>query len=902
MKASKYITAAWASLVSLGEAAFNRLQLVKSTWSMDDRPEESIDLRIEPLTHREREILVLLGEGLTSREIAERLTLAVSTARWHIQQVYGKLGVSSRRQAVELGRKMGLMKPAVFSSESSSTPSPGRALTHNLPRLLTRFFGREGDIARGKRLLEEDALVTLTGPGGIGKTRLALRVAEEVLPGYADGAWYIELAPIFDPALVPQQVASSLGVRLAPNRTALDSLVAHLRSRQALLLLDNCEHLLEACAHLAELLLHACPGLKILAVSRESLGVMGEAIYRLPPLPFPYPAQPLDLDALGAYAAVSLFIDRAQLVQPEFCADSQNASHLARICQRLEGIPLAIEMAAAWMTLLSPGQLLERLDDSFRLLAAASHTTLPRQQTLRATIDWSYALLSEAERLVLQRLSVFAGGCTLEAAEAVCSDENLGKAEALEALAGLVDKSLVIADRQPGEETRYRLLQMVLQYAGEKLGEGEASTRARRRHRDYFLAFAEANIGRLETRERSLWIGKCEAEHENLRQALEWSFGEEGDVAGGLRLVPIMEPLWIHHYPHEALHWFMRGINCYESHPELSRMEYAWFLYGASFFILFQDPAAGIQWVEKGIAISRSLGEDGIGALICNLMMVVSHNGWVLVDVPAAQQAAVEARALIERVRVTTEYPEHLSWMHDEIWYPVHHCVMQYLEGLISLKLGHYREAIDQASQSLGYLIQTGDIIKQILVYTILGESYLGLRAFDQARESYQEALDCAGEIDDNRKNFLMQCLGWVELEGGDLSLAEKFCLDGLRLAEAVPDWNVVANCLELLAHILARDGKSGQAATMLGAASSLYHQQQRKPRQPLSLDSLLPGWQAGADQAAIQRAYQHGLGVSAEEAAALALAADCSPSLCSGQAPSLRQGQNAGLRPFPWQ
>ncbi len=625
-------------------------------------------------------------------------------------------------------------------------------MTHNLPRLLTRFFGREGDIARVKRLLEEDALVTLTGPGGIGKTRLALRVAEEVLPGYADGAWYIELAPIFDPALAPQQVASSLGVRLAPNRTALDSLVAYLRSRRALLLLDNCEHLLEACAHLAELLLHACPGLKILGVSRESLGVMGEAIYRLPSLPFPDPAQPLDLDGLGAYAAVSLFIDRAQLVQPDFCADSQNASHLARICQRLEGIPLAIEMAAAWMTLLSPGQLLERLDDSFRLLSSASHTTLPRQQTLRATIDWSYALLSEAERLVLQRLSVFAGGCTLEAAEAVCSDENLGKAEALEALAGLVDKSLVIADRQPGEETRYRLLQMVLQYAGEKLGEGEASTRARRRHRDYFLAFAEANIGRLETRERSLWIGKCEAEHENLRQALEWSFGEGGDAAGGLRLIRSMEPLWSNHYPHEALQWFLRGINYYESHPELPRMEYAWFLYGASFFILFQDPVAGIQWVEKGIAISRSLGEDGIGALICNLMMVVLHYGWVLVDVPAAQQAAVEARALIEQVRVTTEYPEHLSWMHDDVWYPVHICVMQYLDGLISLKLGHYEEAIDQASQSLGYLIQTGDLNKQILVYTIIGESYLGLRAFDQARESFQQALDYAGVLEDNRQ------------------------------------------------------------------------------------------------------------------------------------------------------
>jgi predicted ATPase/DNA-binding CsgD family transcriptional regulator len=839
---------------------------------MGGQPEYRIDQRIEPLTLREREILTLLGEGLTSSEIAVRLTLAVSTTRWHIQQVYSKLGVNSKRQALERGREMGLIRPASNFPTGVPPASPGSGLRHNLPRQITRFYGRQDDIARVQRLLEDDALVTLTGPGGIGKTRLALQVAEVVLTAYPDGVWYCELAAVFDPALAPQQVAVSLGVRLVPNRPALDSLVDHLRPRQALLLLDNCEHLLEACAHLAELLLHACRGLKILAVSREPLGVMGEAIFRVPALPFPEPGISPDLNELGGYAAVSLFLDRAQLVQPEFIATSQNASHLARICQRLEGIPLALEMAAAWMTILSTGQLLERLDDSFRLLSVASHTTLPRHQTLRATIDWSYALLSETERLVLQRLSVFAGGCTLEAAEAVCGDENLGRAEVLEALAGLVDKSLVIADRQPGKETRYRLLQMVLQYAREKLGEGAACDQTHRRHRDFFLSFAGAHFKKLRTRERPAWIERCEAEHENLRQALEWSFSERGEAAGGLELIHGMEPLWSNHYPHEGCQWHLRGIAYYESHPELSREEYAWFLYGAGYFIFITDPVSGMQWVEKGIALSRSLGEDGVGALICNLMVAVSPYARILGDIQAASEAAAEARVLIEQVHGTTDYPERLAWMHDEIWYPVHQAAMLYLEAMISLVKGQYQQAIDLVNQTMEYLLQLGDLDRLMTVYNVLGEAYLGLGAFDRARESFEAGLECAEVLEDNRQFFLIHCLGWVALGEGNPTQASKYCLEGLRLAAATPDWNVTANCLELLAHILAQQGQPVRAATILGAAGSLYQRQQRRPRKSLSLDDLLPGRQGQADHTAIRRAYQAGLGMSAEEAVAFAL------------------------------
>jgi len=353
----------------------------------------------EPLTRREREILALLAQGLTAPEIAERLTVAVSSVKTHLQHLYGKLGVNSKRQATARARELGLLEvpaaPAPISPVAAAIPlpPPRPVRKHNLPVHVTRFFGRENEIAGLKQRLADHRLVTLTGSGGVGKTRLSLQAAGEILDDFSGGVWLVELAPLTDPLLVAQHVASVLGVSENPERSVLESLKLFLHDRQVLLVLDNCEHLLEACAQLAEALLHASPTLKILASSREPLGIAGEAVNSVPSLPFPNPDHLPPIEQLDNYTAIRLFVDRARLVLPDYQVADHNAAALARICQRLDGIPLAIELAAARVNVLSAVNLAERLDHAFRVLTGGSRTALPRQQTLRATLDWSYELL-----------------------------------------------------------------------------------------------------------------------------------------------------------------------------------------------------------------------------------------------------------------------------------------------------------------------------------------------------------------------------------------------------------------------------------------------------------------------------------------------------------------------------
>jgi non-specific serine/threonine protein kinase len=353
---------------------------------------------------------------------------------------------------------------------------------NNLPLPVTSFIGREREIDEVKRLLATTRLLTLTGAGGCGKTRLALEVAADALGAYPDGVWLVELAALADPrsalvpALVPWAVASAVGARERPGSTVTDSLVDHLRTRTLLLVLDNCEHVVGAAAQLVDALLRSCPGLRILATSREALGSAGETTWRVPSLAAPprSAAGELPLEHLTRYEAVRLFVDRARAALPGFAVTDQSAPALAEICRRLDGIPLAIELAAARVRVFSVEQIAARLDDRFRLLTAGQRTAMPRRRTLRATVDWSYALLSEPERALLRRLSVFAGGWAFEAAEAVAAGDGIHPYAVLDLLAQLVDKSLVIAEELRGA-VRYRLLETIRQYARDRLPEaGEA--------------------------------------------------------------------------------------------------------------------------------------------------------------------------------------------------------------------------------------------------------------------------------------------------------------------------------------------------------------------------------------------------------------------------------------------
>lgn len=393
-----------------------------------------------------------------------------------------------------------------------------------------------------RALLGGTRLLTLTGPGGCGKTRLALKAAFEAVEGFKDGAWWVGLASLSDPDLVPQAVAQALSVREAPGRPSNETLVEHLRTKKTLLVLDNCEHLVDACAALAGALLASCPDLGILATSREALGIAGVRAWLVPSLSLPDedPRRSPPVEELMRYEAVRLFLERAEAVSAGFALTGQNAEAVARVCDRLDGIPLAIELAAARVKVLSVEQIAERLDDCFRLLTGGSRTALPRHRTLRATIDWSHELLSEDERALFRRLSVFAGGFGLGAAEEICSGEDLEEDGVLELLSRLVDKSLV---RERGGEMRYRLLETVRQYGWEKLDESGEAEGIRRRHALFFLKLAEQAEPQLKGRQQVTWMERLETEHYNLRAAMRWLL-EKGALETVVRLAWALRSFW----------------------------------------------------------------------------------------------------------------------------------------------------------------------------------------------------------------------------------------------------------------------------------------------------------------------------------------------------------------------
>jgi predicted ATPase len=408
------------------------------------------------------------------------------------------------------------------------------APANNLPLELSSFVGREEELTEIRRLVEATRLLTLTGPGGCGKSRLAVVAANELLGRFEDGAWMVELAPLSDASLVPQAVGSVLGVRERPGHSLLETVSEHLRSRKLLLVLDNCEHLIGACAELVETLLRSCPDLRVLATSREALAVGGEVAWAVPPLALADLGQAPEVESLPRYESARLFVDRAAAVKPTFALTEHNVAAVARVCYRLDGLPLAIELAAARAKVLSVEEIAERLDENFGLLSGGSRTAMPRQRTLRATMDWSYGLLSEGERALLRRLSVFSGDFTLEAAESICDGEDLGRGEVLELLSRLVDKSLVLTGEQAGS-TRYRLLETVRRYGQERLEESGEAGSVGERHANHYLALAEEAEPELRGTQQVPWLQRLSSERDNLRAAMAWLLVEgESERAAGL--------------------------------------------------------------------------------------------------------------------------------------------------------------------------------------------------------------------------------------------------------------------------------------------------------------------------------------------------------------------------------
>ena len=439
---------------------------------------------------------------------------------------------------------------------------------HNLPAQMTSFIGRERELEEIKQALGAHRLVTLTGSGGAGKSRLSLQVGMACLNQFPDGVWLVELAPVTDPALVPQTVLSIFNLREDRHRSVQAVLVDFLRAKTLLLVLDNCEHLIEACAQISDALLQACPKLRILASSREALGITGEFAYRVPSLSTPNPEQLPSLDHLKKADSIRLFVERASTAKPGFTLTDVNAFSLAQICYRLDGIPLAIELAASRVKVLSPEQIAARLDDRFRLLTGGSRTALPRQQTLRAMIDWSYSLLSEEEKTLFRRLAVFVGGWTLEAAEAVCANignDNIRPHDVLDLLTRLVDKSLVF-NEESADELRYHRLETIRQYSREKFFETDEVETVRKHHLDFFVQFAELVDKKLKSSDQLLWHRRMSAEQDNLRAALEWGLNNDPDSA--LRIAGAANLFWTAGgYSAEGFRWTQKALEQTEKTP-----------------------------------------------------------------------------------------------------------------------------------------------------------------------------------------------------------------------------------------------------------------------------------------------------------------------------------------------
>ncbi|HEY2188174.1 MAG TPA: tetratricopeptide repeat protein, partial [Caldimonas sp.] len=522
----------------------------------------------------------------------------------------------------------------------SVAPAPADRERTNLPELLTSFVGRERELAEIKQHLPTLRLLTLTGMGGIGKTRLAHQAAVEMLDAYRDGVWFVDLAPLADPALVPNALAQVLQVKETPAQSLPDALCNFLRTRETLLIIDNCEHVLDGCARLIAALLRETTHLTVIATSREPLHLPGERAYPLGSLSLADPKAGVRI--IVRSDAARLFVERARLQRPRFDPQEKQARAVAEICVRLDGIPLAVELAAARVAVLPVEQIVRLLDQRFRLLTSGSRE-LPRHQTLRAMIDWSYELLDEAEKALLARLSLFAGGWTLEAASEVCSDDSIAKDDVVYVLIGLVEQSLVVAD-EVGD--RYRMLETVREYARERLESpaiGEVGQeRWRDRHLAYFLAFAEEAAPNLSGSQQRNWLERLERDLDNLRSALTWA-AAGASVASGMRLASACSRFWlIRGYAREGLRWLSAMLAATPTRQSAADRAEA-LTAAATMARAMSDFSKARTLYEEGLSVWRELDDHrGIAAALGNLGMVSYDQG----DFAAARTRHEESLAI----------------------------------------------------------------------------------------------------------------------------------------------------------------------------------------------------------------------------------------------------------------
>jgi predicted ATPase/class 3 adenylate cyclase/DNA-binding CsgD family transcriptional regulator len=623
--------------------------------------------------------------------------------------------------------------------------TPSTVVSHNLPVQLTSFIGRGPSMIDVEKLLVDNRLVTLTGSGGAGKTRLAVEIAARISAEFRDGVRYVDLAPVTHPAVVPVTVASTLGLPDQPGRSTMDTLTRFVADRQMLIVLDNCEHLLDASAELVVALLAAGPGLTVLATSREPIGVEGEVSWRVPSLAL-------------AHEAIELFIDRAHRARPDFRITNDNTTTVTEICRRLDGIPLAIELAAARVRALSLAEILDGLHDRFRLLTGGARTAVRRQQTLRASVDWSHALLTELEQVLFRRLAVFLGGFDLDAAQFVCGGGEMERYQVLDELTLLVDKSLVVADDST-DRTRYRLLETVRQYALEKLAESGEADAIRSRHRDHYTAVAavlDAPAGSDHERR----VEQAEIEIDNLRAAFLWS-RENSDVELELVLASSLQPLWqARGRIREGLAWFDAAlVDDNAQHPGVSAAVRARALGDRAMLAIWVGAANSLEQAQQALAIARQ------------------------VDDPALLARALTACGLVN--------------------------------ALVSAELArpYFAEAI-----GLARALDDRWRLCQILTWQATAANYAGDPIATRApAEEGRDLADAIGDRPDSRQCRF--CLGFAQVYQGDLAGAAAQFDELVAEAHATHDGFIEANSLAMQGLVLAYQGETDAARAAADAA-----------------------------------------------------------------------------------
>lgn len=690
----------------------------------------------------------------------------------------------------------------------------------NVPIPLTSFIGRKNELTQIKTLLAGTRLLTLVGAGGSGKTRLSIQVSIELLdaPQFKDGVWWIELAHLTAPMQVAPTVAKALGVGAVPNRTMIQVITNYLCGKHLLLILDNCEHLLPACAELTNTLLREAPDLKIMTTSREPLNIPGESVWHVPTLAVP--AESLTREQLVmSYEGVRLFVERANAVKPGFALTEENVHAVTQICRRLDGIPLAIELAAARVAVMSPQEIAARLNDRFNLLTSGSQVALPRQQTLRALVDWSFDLLSPNERTLFHRLAVFSGGRTLAMAEAVCAFGAIGKNQVLDLLARLVNKSLIFAEESNGE-TRYGFLDTIKQYAREKMEQSDEGDTVRDRHLNYFLDFAERAAPELTGPHQLDWLNRLEREHANLRSAL-WHATHKNRNTQALRLTAALAEFWsVRGYLAEGREWFKQALDASRADFESTtsqafRAYYAWTLANAaSLSAQYSDLATASANGEASLEIFRELGDKaGIATVLVTLGSLLRlQSDWAsararLEEAMTIAQELNDKHLIASALRnlgIISEFQDNYANARALIEQSLRLCreigdqheIANSLSNLgnIAQQQGDYAEARKLYQEILAIHRQAGAKWNVAATLTNTGNLVHSEGAYAAAQKFHEQALEIMRELGDKRGMAIVSTnLGNALLSQGDYEPALKLHTESLELRRALGDKRGIA-------------------------------------------------------------------------------------------------------------